>query len=154
MQATRIVSWTLRLTAVTGSGFSMNSRVSRSRPVETSVPNMVGLWLTEMIAAAADKVQRLGRAESSLGRLSMRPAEVLNDTCMSNVYIYRYALGYFWSSSQVAVCWIYSPYGVFCTPFRSESAPDDMASNAWLIASNNGQSLTMCEIQSCHHCGL
>jgi hypothetical protein len=56
---------------------------------------MVGLWLTEMIAAAADKVQRLGRAESSLGRVSMRPAGVLNDACMSNVYIYRYALGYF-----------------------------------------------------------
>ena len=72
----------------------MNSRVSRSRPVEISVPNMVGLWLTEMIAAAADKVQRLGRAESSLGRVSMRPAGVLNNTCMSNVYNYRYALGY------------------------------------------------------------
>jgi hypothetical protein len=64
---------------------------------------MVGLWLTEMIAAAADKVQRLGRAESSLGRVSMRPAEVLNDTCMSNVYIYRYALGAaaaIWRSGQ------------------------------------------------------
>lgn len=43
MQAMRNLSWRLRLTADTGSGFSMYSKVPLSKLVDASVPNMISL---------------------------------------------------------------------------------------------------------------
>lgn len=61
MQATRNLSWRLRLTADTGSGFSMNSKVPRSKSVDASVPNMISLSARQtpvmMEATAADRVR-------------------------------------------------------------------------------------------------